>query len=110
MDRGNREKKTTNLAGQNIGVTVNVLEEPSFRGLVHLADPASAQVLAELGQGAPTGGVHVQVLLVTDVLLVHGVGQDSPSPKPRKRKKARTRTKKKKKKKKKGEVGHRAMI
>ena len=52
----------------------SVREEPALRGLVHLADALPPEVLDELRQRGPPRGVHVDVLLVRDVLVVDDVG------------------------------------
>ena len=52
----------------------SVGDEPALRGLVHLADALSPEVLDELRQRGPPRGVHVDVRLVRDVLVVHDVG------------------------------------
>jgi len=65
------------LVRQRLRVPVDVGDEPSLLGLVHRTLAGAAQVLDELGQRLPLGGVHVQVLLEGDVLLVHLVGGDS---------------------------------
>ena len=56
---------------------VDVGDEPSLLSLVHRALALPAQVLDKVGQRLPLGGVHVQVLLERDVLLVHVVGVDA---------------------------------
>ncbi len=52
-------------------------DEPSLLCLVNDAFSGAAQVLDEGGEGDPAGGVHVEVLLISDVLLVDHVGVDS---------------------------------
>jgi hypothetical protein len=52
---------------------------PAFFRLVHYAVPSFAQKSDKSSQGDPSGGVHVDVSLVPNVVLVNFVGQNSLS-------------------------------
>mmetsp|Transcript_38269 Transcript_38269/g.123104 ORF Transcript_38269/g.123104 Transcript_38269/m.123104 type:complete len:334 (-) Transcript_38269:340-1341(-) len=60
-----------------LGRVVNVLEVPSFWSFVDLALVSAAQVLHEVAESHPNGGVHVGVVPVRDEVGVAGVGECS---------------------------------
>lgn len=49
-------------------------DEPSLLRLLHLALALTAQVLDKLSEGEPLRGVHVDVVLVSNELIVHHLG------------------------------------
>jgi len=65
------------LLFQGLRAAINPSNEPPLVRLVHPCYSGSSQVLCELGQRDPSGGVHVLVMLVLDEFLVHGVGFDA---------------------------------
>lgn len=52
-------------------VPMNDLHEPAFRGFFNFAEPFAPQVLHVLSQSQPFSGIHVDMILVLDVLIVH---------------------------------------
>lgn len=69
------------LASDGLWVAVDVLDVPAFGGFINFAKTLSAQPLGEVGQSLPLRGVHMDVLPVTDVLIVDDVVVYSLGPK-----------------------------
>ena len=67
--------------GKSFWTVVNPGDEPALLCLIHPGDTRPTQMLHELCQGDPAGGIHVQMLLVRDVLLIHLVCTNSLCPK-----------------------------
>jgi len=61
---------------QSFRTVVDPGDEPPFLGLIDPPHSSPSKVLNELSQSNPTGGVHMDVVLVLNVLLVHVVGLD----------------------------------
>mmetsp|Transcript_25701 Transcript_25701/g.43061 ORF Transcript_25701/g.43061 Transcript_25701/m.43061 type:complete len:293 (-) Transcript_25701:208-1086(-) len=59
------------------GVPVDERDEPSLRGVLHLAEPLLSQHLNEFGERFPFRRVHVDVMLVGNELVVHHRGGNS---------------------------------
>ena len=64
----------THRFGERLRTAINPGYEPPLFRLVHPSDTRPSQVLHKLREGNPTGGVHVQMALIRDILLVHLVG------------------------------------
>ena len=65
------------MSGNGFRISVYPSYVPAFLLPVHYALPRFAQVLDKSTQGLPAGGVHVDVILFLDVILVHHVGEDA---------------------------------
>ena len=64
------EKGRTHLLRKGLRAVVYPRDEPALLRLIHPRNTGPAQVLHELGEGDPSGRIHVQVVLVLDELLV----------------------------------------
>jgi hypothetical protein len=62
------------LTPKRLRISVDVRDEPALFGLVDNTNAFSAQILDIIGQSQPSCGIHVNVILVADVLLVDDVG------------------------------------
>lgn len=56
---------------------IDVGDEPTLGGLLNLALASLAQILDELSERCPLGGIHVDVAAVGDVLVVDDGGGDA---------------------------------
>jgi hypothetical protein len=62
---------------QSLRGVINPSEKPALLRLVYPCNPSSSQMLYELGQRDPSGGIHMLVVLVLNELLIYGVGLDA---------------------------------
>lgn len=64
------------LPSQSLGAIVNPGDMQALLQILHPADTLPTQMLGELGQRRPPGGIHVDMFLVRDILLVEMVHVD----------------------------------
>lgn len=66
--------RETHSFGEGFRTVVDPLNKPAFLGFVHASYTCSTEMLDEFGEGDPSCGVHVQMMLVLDEFLVDIIG------------------------------------
>jgi len=67
---------------QSFRATIDPSQIPPFLGLIHSSNTRPSKVFHKFGQGYPTSGVHVEMLLVGDVFLIDLIGSNTFRSKP----------------------------
>lgn len=70
-------KGTTYCFGKRFRGAIDPGDEPALLSLIYPGHTSSAEVLHKLRKRHPTGGVHVQMLFICNILLVYSVCEDT---------------------------------
>jgi hypothetical protein len=65
-----RETRNTYGFGKSLWTVVDPSYEEALLGIIYPNDAGTSQMLDKFGEGNPSSGIHVKVVLVPDVFLI----------------------------------------